>query len=118
MTPAQAGFGPGLTVKLALMRRDPALRDAGGHVMKMIEAVRMPRPRHAKILPQPKAEPACQKPPAAEGPPILMADGSSSGAGSCRASNKVIRIIMGRAVKNWGQVTGYKLSLDNASPLC
>jgi len=34
--------------------------------------------------------------PAVVGPPILMADGSSSGVGFCRAANKVIRIITGR----------------------
>ena len=37
--------------------------------------------------------------PAVAGPPILMADGSSSGAGSCRVANKVLRITMGRAVR-------------------
>ena len=36
------------------------LRDAGGHVMKMIEAAKMPQMRHAKILPQPQAESACR----------------------------------------------------------
>jgi hypothetical protein len=30
--------------------------------MEMIEAVRMPQPRHAKILPQPQAESACGRP--------------------------------------------------------
>jgi len=46
MTPAQAGF--------TANGGDPALRDAGGHVM-MIEAVKMPQPGHAKTLPQPQA---------------------------------------------------------------
>jgi hypothetical protein len=57
--------------------RDPALPDAAGHVVKMIEAVRMPQPRHAKIPPQPQAESACRRPAAAEGPPILMVGGSA-----------------------------------------
>jgi hypothetical protein len=39
--------------------------------------------------------PACSAGPAVVGPLILMADASS----------------------NWGQVTGYKLPLDNAPPL-
>ena len=34
---------------------DPALRDAGGHVMKMVDAVKMPQLRNAEILPQPQA---------------------------------------------------------------
>jgi hypothetical protein len=35
--------------------------------------------------------------------PAVRPCGSSSDTGSCRAANKVIRIIIGRAVKNWGQ---------------
>ena len=41
--------------------RDPALRDAGGYVMKMIEAAKMPQPRHEKIPPRPQAESACRR---------------------------------------------------------
>jgi len=51
-------------------------------------------------------QPACSAGPAVLGPPFLMADGSSIDAGSCHAANNVTRIIMGRAVKNWGPVTG------------
>lgn len=50
---------------------------------------------------------ACTAGPAVVGPPVLMADGSSSDAGSRRAANKVIRIIMGHSLKKWGQVVGY-----------
>ena len=57
--------------------RDPAQRDAGGHVMKMMEAVRMPQPRRAKILRQPQEASARRRPAAAEGPPILMVGGSA-----------------------------------------
>jgi hypothetical protein len=78
MTPAQAGFGPGLAVKLALMGHDPALRGAAGHVMKMNEAAKMPQPRHAKILPQPQAVSARRRAAAAYGPPILTVGGSAS----------------------------------------
>jgi hypothetical protein len=41
--------------------RDPARRDAGGHVMKMIEAVKTPQPRHAKTLSEPQAASACRR---------------------------------------------------------
>ena len=41
--------------------RDPALRDAGGHAMKMLEAAKMPQPRHAEFLPQPQAASACRR---------------------------------------------------------
>jgi hypothetical protein len=41
--------------------RDPALRDAGGHATKMIEAGKMPQPGHAKILPRPQAASACRR---------------------------------------------------------
>ena len=45
--------------------------------MKMIEALKMARSGHEKILPQPQAESACRRPAAAEGPPILMEGGSA-----------------------------------------
>jgi len=45
--------------------------------MKMVEAVKMPQMRHAKILPHPQAASACRRPAAAEGPPILMVGGSA-----------------------------------------
>jgi len=50
------------------------LRDAGGHVMKMIEAEKMPKLKRAKILPHPQAESACRRPAAAglrHPPPIF-----------------------------------------------
>ena len=40
--------------------------------------------------------------------PALRPCGSSSDAGSCRVANRVVRIIVGRALKNRGQATGYK----------
>ena len=49
---------------------DSPARDAGGHVMKMIEAVRMPQPWHAKIPPQPQAGSAFRRAAAAEGPDL------------------------------------------------
>ena len=35
--------------------------DAGDDVMKMIEAAKMPQPRHEKIPPQPEAASACRR---------------------------------------------------------
>jgi hypothetical protein len=66
---------------MALGQQQPVIPGAGGQVMKMIEAVKMPQPRHAKILPQPQAASARRRPAAAEGPPILMVGGSAPPAG-------------------------------------
>ena len=53
-----------------------------------------------RTAPTPPTAPACSAGPA------VRPCGSSSDVGSCRVANKGIRIIMGHALQNWGQVTG------------
>ena len=56
------------------------------------------RPPTAKGLADIEVQPGSAGP-AVAGPPILMADGFSSGVGSCRAANKIIRILTRRAAQ-------------------
>ena len=63
---------------------------------------------HLSLWPSDAANPTQIMQLACSAGPAVRPCGSSSDAGSCRVAKKVIRIIMGRALKNWGQVTGYK----------
>ena len=83
---------------------------------RIVGYILIPRDCHLSLWPSDGANPTqIMQPACSAGPavcPLRCAQGrlcgSSSDAGSCRAANRVIRIIMGRAAKNWGQATGYK----------